>query len=103
MLEASRIAVLTFATILLATSPISAASDIRNCVAPTAPIMYSRKPIVPYCVNEITHTHTCDEFTVSQYNSELEAYNRAANRFIQDFNMYVQDVNEYVSCVRNNL
>ena len=83
------------------------------CSEPSAPSFYDRKPTkpsVPFCVNEFMKTHTCDDFTISQYNSEVETYNsrlRSYNSsveiYIAELNRYVQKARDYAQCEVDNL
>ncbi len=83
------------------------------CSEPTAPIFYETKPSkpsVPYCVNEYSGTHTCDDFTIQNFNSEVETYNSrlrsyqsSAEYYITELNQYVRDAQAYAHCEASNL
>lgn len=83
------------------------------CSEPTAPTFYETKPTkpdVPYCVNEFSGTNTCDEFTISSYNAEVEAYNSAlrsyrssAQLYISELNSYLRDAKDYADCEVSHL
>ena len=83
------------------------------CSEPSVPSFYDRKPTkpsVPFCVNELMRTHTCDDFTISQYNSDVETYNsrlRSYNSrveiYISELNSYVRSARDYAQCEADNL
>ena len=83
------------------------------CSKPSVPSFYDQKPIkpsVPFCVNDFMKTHTCDDFTISQYNSEVETYNsrlRSYNSsveiYIAELNRYVRKARDYAQCEVDNL
>tara|TARA_B100000900_G_scaffold77614_1_gene62121 strand:+ start:156 stop:455 length:300 start_codon:yes stop_codon:yes gene_type:complete len=70
------------------------------CSEPSAPSSFSKptKPSVPYCVNEYSRTHTCDDWTINQYNSDIEQYNYDVQRYASDLRDYVNDAQEYANC-----
>lgn len=68
------------------------------CMEPTAPYYEPQKPSVPYCVNEILRTHTCDEWQISQYNREIENYNSEVEEYINQMRAYVDDAIAYAKC-----
>ena len=41
------------------------------CSEPSAPYSKPSKPSVPYCVNEYSNTHTCDDWEIQSYNCLL--------------------------------
>ena len=72
------------------------------CVQPQSPNLYMnqpikpQKPFVPYCINEMMGTHTCDEWTISNYNSEVESYNYDLQNFYTDADNYVRELQNYL-------
>ena len=73
---------------------------------PTKPV----KPFVPFCINEFSNTHTCDEWTinsynsdVSYYNSQLQSYNYELEDYVRKLQNYVNDAQEYANCEIRNL
>ena len=78
------------------------------CIAPTAPSFYETKPSkpdVPFCVNEFSGTHSCDDITIQNYNSEVESYNSRlrsyqsnVDNYIAELNQYVRDAQTYAHC-----
>ena len=54
-------------------------------MAPEPPGVYAKptKPMVPFCVNEIMNTHTCSDWEISAYNSELSSYRGDIEFYIQ--------------------
>lgn len=83
------------------------------CTPPVAPSFFETKPtkpIKPFCLNEITNTHTCDEWIVSKYNIEVDTYNGrlreyqdAARIYIDELNSYLKKAREYAQCEVENL
>ena len=80
------------------------------CSEPSAPSTWSKptkpmKPSVPFCVNEYSNTHTCDEWTinsynsdVSFYNSQLQSYNYDIDDYVRKLQNYVNDAQDYANC-----
>ena len=56
------------------------------------------KPIVPYCVNEYSNTHTCDDWEIDSYNTEVEMYNYNLRDYKRRLLDYHEEVTEYVEC-----
>ena len=61
-------------------------------MAPTAPSTWNKptkptKPMVPFCVNEYSNTHTCDDWTINSYNSDVSSFNSQ----LQSYNYDVDD------------
>jgi hypothetical protein len=83
------------------------------CTAPTAPPFYETKPSkpdVPFCVNELAGTHSCDDLTIQSYNAAVEVYNRrlrsyqsSVDIYISDLNQYLRKAQEYTRCEASNL
>tara|TARA_B110000503_G_scaffold40753_1_gene66963 strand:- start:597 stop:920 length:324 start_codon:yes stop_codon:yes gene_type:complete len=85
------------------------------CSAPSAPsTIFSptkpTKPSVPYCANEYARTHTCDEWTISNYNNEIQSYNSAiqsykyeVDSYIRSLQVYVDEARQYAECEIRNL
>jgi|GEM_PF-846657 hypothetical protein len=84
-----------------------------DCTAPVAPSFFDTKPtkpIKPFCLNEISNTHTCDEMTVSQYNLDIDTYNSrlsvyqdAARIYIYELNEYIKKAKEFARCEADSL
>lgn len=78
------------------------------CSAPRAPYFYQTKPLKPakpFCIDEILKKHTCDNYTIDQYNSEVESYNSqllayksASELFVMELNDYLKKAKEYAQC-----
>jgi hypothetical protein len=80
------------------------------CYEPSTPSSYRRptrpiEPTTPYCVNIYAKTHTCDSFTISRYNSEVDTYNTLLesyrlerDRYVSSLKQYVDDAVEYARC-----
>ena len=69
------------------------------CSEPSVSYLYApTKPSVPWCVNEWNNTHTCDEWEIDSYYSDIEAYNNDVEDFIYQLNNYVDEAVEYARC-----
>ena len=80
------------------------------CSEPSAPSSYSKptkpmKPSVPFCVNEYSNTHTCDDWTinsynndVNSYNSQLQSYNYEIDDYVRKLQNYANDAQDYANC-----
>ena len=73
------------------------------CSAPSAPYFKPNKPSVPFCVNEYAGTHTCDDYTISSYISDIDSYNYDVQRYVQELQNYVNDAQSYANCEIRNL
>ena len=73
------------------------------CIEPTVYLSTPVKPSVPWCVNEWDNTHTCDEWEIQSYYSELDAYRDEAQYFINSLNLYVDEAVDYAQCRANEL
>jgi hypothetical protein len=80
--------------------------------APDPPTTYSipTKPSAPFCVNELMRTHTCDDFTISTYNSDLDTYRsersdyvRKLKNFVSEAGSYANEALEYAKCQIRNM
>ena len=81
-------------------------------MAPSAPSNWNKpsKPSVPFCVNEWNNTHTCDDWTISSYNSdlqryryELEDYQRELQNYVNDAQYFANEALNYANCEIRNL
>ena len=45
------------------------------CYEPSPPWSKPSKPMVPWCVDEWTNTHTCSDWEIDNYNYEVQNYN----------------------------
>ena len=81
-------------------------------MAPSAPSGWSKptKPSVPFCVNEWNNTHTCDDWTITSYNNDLqnyrydiENYQRELQYYVDEAQSFVNDAYEYANCEIRNL
>lgn len=79
------------------------------CSEPSTPRYYgSTKPSPPdkpYCVNEYSKTHTCDDWEIDNYNQEIENYNSdirsyhdAVEEYARKLNSYVEEAVAYAKC-----
>ena len=81
-------------------------------IAPSAPSSWSKptKPSVPFCVNEWNNTHTCDDWTITSYNNDLqnyrydvENYQRELQYYVDEAQRFINDAYEYANCEIRNL
>ena len=81
-------------------------------MAPSVPSNWNKpsKPSVPFCVNEWNNTHTCDDWTISSYNSdlqryryELEDYQRKLQNYVNDAQYFANEALNYANCEIRNL
>jgi len=83
------------------------------CSAPRTPSFYGskpHKPTKPFCINEFSNTHTCSDWEIRNYNSEVELYNSqirsyqsSVNSYISDLNTYLRKAKEFAECEIRNL
>ena len=78
------------------------------CYAPTAPSNWDRptkptKPMVPFCVNEWNNTHTCSDWEIESYYSDIRNYNYEVESYVNDLQNYLYDAEDYVRCEINSL
>ena len=81
-------------------------------MAPSVPSNWNKpsKRLVPFCVNEWNNTHTCDDWTISSYNSdldryryELEDYQRELQNYVNDAQYFANEALSYENCEIRNL
>jgi hypothetical protein len=75
--------------------------------------MYEQKPNPPrepFCVNKLMNTHTCSDWEISSYNSDVERYNRdlasyehAVDSYVRELNAYLDAARSYAECEVSNL
>lgn len=85
------------------------------CSAPSGPeppSSYSKpsKPTKPYCINEYDNTHTCDDWQIQSYKSEIDQYNYDVDEYIRKLKSYLSEVDSfsseavsYAKCEANSL
>ena len=73
------------------------------CSQPSAPYFKPSKPTVPFCVNEWSNTHTCDDFTIQNYNNNLESYRYEVQNYVIELQRYVDNAVAYANCEIDNL
>lgn len=77
---------------------------VAYCSEPRAPANYlskPTKPTAPFCVNEFLRTHTCDDWQIDRYNSEVREYNDTLRRFNLDLQIYANELESYVREARD--
>ena len=73
------------------------------CSEPSAPYSKPSKPSVPYCVNEYSNTHTCDDWEIRSYNDDIDSYRYEVESYIDQLQQYVNDASDYANCEIRNL
>ena len=73
------------------------------CYEPSPPWSKPSKPIVPWCVNEWTNTHTCSDWEIDNYNYEVQNYNYEVQNYIYELQNYLYEAEDYVNCEINSL
>ena len=68
------------------------------CMEPSTPYGKPYKPNTPYCINEFTKTHTCDEWEFNNYLNEMENYKYEVESYVRKLNDYLDEAREYVEC-----
>ena len=66
---------------------------------PDPPSNYYRptKPSTPYCVNTYSNTHTCDEWEIDSYNSQLRTYKNDVDDYIRRLKNYVSEASYFAN------
>lgn len=98
-----------FFGLLLSVSP--AAAYCSEPDTPTRPYLDKpRPPDKPFCYNEYSNTHTCSDWEIDSYNSEVESFNRKMRQYqsevedyIQSLSNYVEEVVSYAKCEANDI
>ena len=70
------------------------------CYAPTPPSNWNKpikpmKPSVPFCINEWNNTHTCDEWTINSYNSDVDYYNSQLQNYKYEVDNYIRELQNF--------
>ena len=73
------------------------------CYEPSPPWSKPSKPMVPWCVDEWTNTHTCSDWEIDSYNDSIRNYNYEVENYISDLQYYVNAAHDYASCEIRNL
>ncbi|MSP10063.1 MAG: hypothetical protein EXR14_00485 [Pelagibacteraceae bacterium] len=68
-----------------------------------APSNWSKpsKPSAPFCLNEWDNTHACDDYTINNYNSDLERYRYDLEDYQTELQNYVNDAQYFANKVLN--
>ena len=68
-------------------------------MTPSPPSSWNKpsKPTVPFCVNEFSNTHNCDDWTIRSYNNDIENYRREIQNYQSELQDYVNDANRFAS------
>ena len=73
------------------------------CFEPSPPWSNPSKPMVPWCVDEWTNTHTCSDWEIDNYNYEVQNYNYDVQNYIYELQNYLYEAEDYVNCEINSL
>ena len=73
------------------------------CYEPSSPWSKPSKPMVPWCVDEWTNTHTCSDWEIDNYNYEVQNYNYEVQNYIYELQNYLYEAEDYVNCEINSL
>ena len=73
------------------------------CYEPSPPWLKPSKPIVPWCVDEWTNTHTCSDLEIDNYNYSVQNYNYEVQNYIYELQNYLYEAEDYVNCEINSL
>ena len=73
------------------------------CYEPSPPWSKPSKPMVPWCVDEWTNTHTCSDWEIDNYNYEVQNYNYEVQSYIYELQNYLYEAEDYVNCEINSL
>jgi hypothetical protein len=94
-----KIGPLALAVLLMPLFPIQAKAYCSEPQSPSAPGGYYKpsKPSKPFCINEYSGTHTCDNWTIQSYNSSIDQYNSEVEDYIRKLNHYLSDVDTFSS------
>lgn len=68
------------------------------CSEPSAPYGKPTRPDTPYCVNTFTNTHTCDDWEIDRYNSEIRSFKSDYETYVRRLRDYVDEAVEYAEC-----
>ena len=96
---------ITMVTLLAAFCTPTVANGFYFCFQLDTSFIMSKpdKPMLPYCVNEYSGTHTCQGWEIDMYNSDVERYNNEVEQFIADLNNYIDEAVEYAQCLAKSL
>ena len=73
------------------------------CYEPSPPWSKPIKPSVPWCVNEWNYSHTCSDWEIESYYSDIRNYNYEVESYVNDLQNYLYDAEDYVRCEINSL
>lgn len=73
------------------------------CYEPSPPQYEPTKPITPWCVNETAKTHTCDDWIINNYISDMKNYRGEVSQYVDKLNAYIEEAVEYAQCKIDNL
>jgi len=73
------------------------------CYEHSPPWSKPTKPSMPWCVNEWNNTHTCSDWEIESYYSDIRIYYYDVENYVNDLNNYLYDAEDYVRCEINSL
>ena len=81
---------------------LNAPNALAFCYEPDAPdppssFLKPTKPSVPWCVDEYSMTHTCDDWEIDSYNSDLQSYRYEVENYVNQLEMFVAEAQSFYS------
>lgn len=76
------------------------------CTPPSTSYSYTKptkpsEPTKPFCINGLMGTHSCDDFTISRYNNEVDSYNEKIRTYNQQRETYILEIESYLMRAKN--
>ena len=67
--------------------------------APDPPSSYQKptKPSIPWCVDEYSRTHTCDDWEIDSYNNDLQKYRYEIDDYVNQLETFVAEAQAFYS------
>ena len=68
---------------------------------PSPPTLYRpQPPIPPYCLNEFTGTHTCQDWEIANYNNAIQQYKIELQDYLLQLQQYVSNAEQFANEAR---
>lgn len=82
---------------ILCVTPTSSWAYCSEPTPPDPPSSYSRptKPAVPFCVNTYDNTHTCDDWEIENYETQLRRYQSEIDDYVRELKNYASEAESY--------
>lgn len=89
--------ILALVLVLALALPTVASAFCTAPLAPTPPVTWNKptKPSVPYCINEYARTHTCSDWEIESYRSDMNRFRNEVSDYIAELQRYISAVNLY--------